>query len=174
MMTKTLRLRLLAATSLLSLLAVPAAYAAEGMGSASVEIVQALGVEETTALSFGTISPPSTGTQQFTLDYTDGTVTAGVGDGKVITGGTAGVFKITGAPEQAVNLAVTIGEFDGAGITVVAAHINGTSDTVAEAELDETGELTANIGGVIQIANTVVPTEDVPYTAVVTVTVLYN
>lgn len=130
------------------------ALAANFTGTGSITILESLAVSEESGVDFGYIHRPSSGTNTFMLSYSDNSVTTeGTGDAQLVEGtSTSGLYLISGAPEQAIQVSVSIVDFTDPGISIVEAHVNGLSDT-ANGQLDESGVYAAQVGGVVSISS---------------------
>jgi hypothetical protein len=157
-----------AALAFLSTLA--GAQVVDTSSTASVNVQPALSLTLVTDPDWGRVTRPPVGTARYTLDYATSAVTNTSGDGYAFDDGAAGEFTLSGAPNGPVSFSVSIGAFSGAGVSVVASHINGTSNSGTDT-LDGSGNLTLKIGGVLDIAaNATLAVQ----TATVTVTVDYQ
>jgi hypothetical protein len=124
-------------------------------GSATLSVMRALTLSETTPMSWGSIARPGNGTADYTLNYTSGAVTLTANTstaypGFAVDNGAAGVWAVTGEPSTGITYSVSIGAFDGTGVTVQAAHINGTANS-GTGTLDGSGNYTLNLGGVVRV-----------------------
>lgn len=138
--------------------------------TASVNVQPALSVTLITSPSWGQVTRPPTGSADYKLDYSTGAVTLLSGDGYAFDDGQVGEYTLSGAPSAPVSFSVSIGSFSGTGVTVVASHINGTTNAGTD-NLDGSGDLDLKIGGVLSIAaNASIETQ----TATVTLTVDYQ
>lgn len=128
------------------------AVAGEAEGSASITILESLAVSEETPMDFGYVHRPSQGSNTLELNPEDGTVeTNGSGDAQAVDGtSTSGVFAIQGAPEQAIQMSVSVVDFEDPSISFDEAFIDGPSD-VASTFLDEEGQHSAHVGGLVTI-----------------------
>jgi len=158
------------------LIAAPAAHAQLPVdGTATVTVLRALTLTETTPMGWGSVARPGNGTADYTLNYSTGAVTLSGTTSTAFPGfawdnGVAGVWAVTGEPSTAISFSVSIGAFDGTvPVTVQAAHINGTSSS-GTGTLDGSGNFTLNVGGIIRVSATATLGLQ---TATVTVTVDY-
>lgn len=144
-------------------------------GSGTVTIAAALTLAETTPMSWGTVAAPGDGTADYTLNYATGAVTLTASTSTTFPGyswdnGAAGLWALAGDANANVSFSVSIGAFDGTGVTVLASHINGTSAS-GTGTLDGSGDLDLNLGGIIRVAaNATLGL----HTSVVTVTADYD
>jgi hypothetical protein len=137
-------------------LAATAIPQATGTGTASVNCVVAIAVTETATTDWGKVARPSNGTTDYTLDWDTGAVTLSGSTSTGYTGytydtGHKGAWAVTGDPDATYSFSAAIGTFSGTGVTVQAAHINGTSDT-GSGTLSGTGTATLNTGGIIRVS----------------------
>jgi hypothetical protein len=139
-------------------------------GTASVDVQPALSLSLIASPSWGQVVRPTSGTATYKLDYSTGVVSVVSGLGYAFNNGHLGEYTLSGAPTAPVAFSVSIGSFSGTGVTVVAAHINGTSSSGTDV-LDGSGNLDLKVGGVLDIVSTA--SVEVQ-TATVTVTVDYN
>lgn len=168
-MKKTLwSLLLIACLTLVS--AIASAQATDTSGIASVDVQPAMSLSLVASPDWGKVTRPPSGTARFTLNYATGAVTLVSGSAYAFDNGQAGQYTVSGAPSAPVAFSASIGAFSGSGITVVASHINGTSSS-GTSNLDLTGSLTLNVGGIIDIASTATVAVQ---TATVTVSVDYQ
>jgi hypothetical protein len=143
-------------------------------GAATVDILRALTLTESTPMSWGSVARPGNGTADYTLNYSTGAVTLSANTSTAFPGfswdnGAAGVWAVTGEPSTAISFSVSIGAFDGTGVSVQAAHINATSASGTDT-LDGSGNFTLNVGGIIRVASNA---SLGAHTSTVTVTVDY-
>ena len=139
-------------------------------GVASINVQVALSLAKVTDPNWGRVTRPPTGTAEYTLNYTTSAVTNSAGDGYAFNDGAAGEFTLTGAASAPVTFSIGIGAFSGTGVSVVSAHINGTSSS-GTGSLSAGGTLTLKLGGVLGVAfNASLGAQ----TATVTVTVDYQ
>lgn len=170
------RLIMLTGAAAALLLAAPRAGAQLSVdGSATVTLLRALTLSETTAMSWGSVARPGNGTADYTLNYSTGAVTLSASTSTGFPGfswdnGAGGVWAVTGEPSTGISFSVAIGAFDGTGVSVQAAHINGTSNS-GTGTLSGGGAFTLNVGGIIRVTSAA--TLGVR-TATVTVTVDYT
>lgn len=170
-MHRRLAIRLISAIfALTTLSALSGAQVVDTTGTASVNVQPALSLTLVTNPDWGRVTRPPTGTARYTLDYATSAVTNTSGDGYAFDDGAAGEYTLSGAPSGPVSFSVSIGAFTGSGISVVASHINGTSNSGTDV-LDGSGLLTLKIGGVLDIDAAATLTAQ---TATVTVTVDYQ
>lgn len=142
----------------------------DSTATASVDVQPALSLSLIASPSWGQVVRPTSGTARYKLDYSSGAVTVVSGLGYAFDNGHFGEYTLSGSPGAPVTFTVAIGAFSGSGVTVVAAHINGTTNT-ATGTLDVGGNLDLRVGGVLDIAsNATVAVQ----TATVTVTVDYQ
>jgi hypothetical protein len=144
-------------------------------GTATVSIMKAITLSETTPMSWGSIARPANGTADYTLNYSTGAVsltatTSTNFPGFAVDNGTNGVWAVAGEASTGITFSVAIGAFDGTGLTVLAAHINGTSDNGTDT-LDASGDFTLNLGGILRVTSAASLGLQ---TATVTVTVDYS
>lgn len=139
-------------------------------GTASVDVQPALSLSLVASPSWGQVVRPTSGTARYKLNYSTGAVTVVSGLGFAFNNGHLGEYTLTGSPSAPVAFSVSIGAFSGTGVTVVASHINATSNSGTDV-LDGTGNLDLKVGGVLDISATA--TVEIQ-TATVTVTVDYN
>lgn len=169
---KTLRApqRVAAIAGLLVLSALGNAQVVDTSATANINIQAALSLTLDADLDWGRVTRPPTGTARYTLDYATGSVTNVAGDGYAFDDGTAGQFTLAGAPTAPVSFSISIGAFSGSGVSVVASHINGTSNAGTDS-LDGAGLLTLKLGGILDIDAAATLAAQ---TATVTVTVDYQ
>jgi hypothetical protein len=124
-------------------------------GSATLSVMRALTLSETTPMSWGSIARPGNGTADYTLNYSTGAVTLTANTstaypGFAVDNGAAGVWAITGEPSTGITYSISMGSFDGTGVSVQACHINSTANT-GLGTLDGSGNYTLNLGGVVRV-----------------------
>jgi hypothetical protein len=139
-------------------------------GTASVDVQPALSISLVTSPSWGRVVKPAAGTARYKLDYSSGAVTLVSGNGYAFDDGQIGEYTVSGSPGAPVAFSVGFGAFSGSGISVVAEHINGTSNSGTDV-IGIGGTLDLKVGGVLDIANTA--SVEVQ-TSTVTVTVDYQ
>lgn len=139
-------------------------------GVATVDVQPALSISLVTSPQWGRVVKPAAGTARYLLDYATGVVSLVSGDGYAFNDGQLGEYTVTGAPSAPLSYSVAIGAFDASGITVVASHINGASNS-GTGTLDVGGSYDLKVGGVLDIASTA--TVQVQ-SATVTVTIDYQ
>jgi hypothetical protein len=143
---------------LLGLCAMSSAQGLDGEGTAGVTVLKALTLTElSSGMSWGSVARPGNGTAEYTLGYNTGAVTLTNTTSTAFPGfawddGNAGEWAVTGEPSTGISFSVAIGAFDGTGVSVVAAHINGTSSS-GTGTLDGNGDYTLQVGGIIAIAS---------------------
>lgn len=151
------KLALMVGTAWMLLAAAPAAFAQLSVdGTGTVTILRALTLTETTPMGWGSVARPGNGTADYTLNYATGAVTLTANTSTAFPGfswdnGAAGVWAVTGEPSTAFSFSVSIGAFNGTGVSVQAAHINGLSSSGSDT-LDVSGNATLNVGGIIRVA----------------------
>ena len=146
-----------------------------GDGSASVNIAAALSLTENTAMNWGSVARPTNGTTDYTLNYATGAVTLTSTTSTVFPGfawnnGAAGAWTLSGEVSTAVTFSISIGAFTGTGVSVIASHINGTSNS-GTGTLSGGGTLALATGGIIRVTATAGLGS---HTSVVTVTANYQ
>jgi|GEM_PF-2552237 len=120
-------------------------------GVASINVQVALSLSKVTDPDWGRVTRPPSGTAEYTLNYTTSAVTNSAGDGYAFDDGAAGEFTLTGAASAPVTFAISIGAFSGATpVTVVAAHINGSSNS-GTGTLSGGGTLALKLGGILSV-----------------------
>ncbi|HVT11327.1 MAG TPA: hypothetical protein VHE55_03595 [Fimbriimonadaceae bacterium] len=170
-MNKNKTIWIVVATALYMILAVTAgAQVVDTNGTASVDVQPALSISLVTSPNWGKVVKPAAGTARYKLDYATGTVSLVSGDGYAFNDGQLGEYTVTGAPSAPISFSVAIGSFDASGVSVVASHINGTTDT-GTGTLDIGGSYDLKVGGILDIVSTA--TVQVQ-TATVTVTIDYQ
>jgi hypothetical protein len=151
--------------------AIAGAQVVDTSATASVDVQPALSLTLNASPNWGKVTRPPSGTARYTLNYNTGAVTLTSGDGYAFNDGAAGDFTLSGAPNAPVTFSISIGAFDGATpVSVVAAHINGTSGS-GTGTLSGGGTLTLKLGGIVDVSSTCTLAVQ---TATVTVTVDYQ
>jgi hypothetical protein len=121
-------------------------------GTASVDVQPALSIALVTSPSWGKVVKPAAGTARYKLDYATGAVTVVSGDGYAFDDGQLGEYTVSGSPGAPVAFSVGFGAFSGSGVSVVAEHINGNSNSGTDV-IGVGGTLDLKVGGVLDIAN---------------------
>jgi hypothetical protein len=117
----------------------------------------ALSVTETLTANWGRVALPANGTTDYTLDWSTGAValtssTSTDFQGFAFDDGWSGAWQISGGTAgSSVSYGISSGGFSGSGVSVVAMHIGGTSDS-GSGTLSMAGALTLQLGGVIRVA----------------------
>jgi hypothetical protein len=163
-----------AATAIMGLATTANAQAVD-TGSATISIMKAITLSETTPMSWGSVARPANGTTDYTLNYSTGAVsvtatTSTNFPGFAVDNGANGVWAVAGEASTGISYGISIGAFSGTGVTVLAAHINGTSDT-GTGTLDASGDYTLELGGVLRVT---AAASLGAHTATVTITVDYT
>src|SRR5579862_7874478 len=124
-------LAFIAVAALMVLSAVAAAQNSidDTSATASVDVQPALSLSLIASPSWGQVVRPTAGSAQYKLDYSSGAVTVVSGLGYAFDNGHFGEYTLSGAPNAPVAYTVAIGAFSGSGVTVIAAHINGTASS---------------------------------------------
>jgi hypothetical protein len=125
-------------------------------GSGTVSVVAALTLVEDTPMAWGTVARPGNGTTDYTLNYATGAVTLSATTSTAFPGfawdnGAAGAWTLSGEASTAVTFNISIAAFDGTGVTVIAGHINGASNSGSDT-LSVGGTLALATGGIIRVA----------------------
>lgn len=133
-------------------ISVAAAGGAEAQGSAGITVLESLQVTEEASMDFGYVHRPSEGENTLELTYDDDTVTTnGSGDAHYVEGtSSSGLYRISGTPEQAIQMSVAADDFEDPSIVLEDAFIDGYSNE-SSGYLDESGEYAAGVGGVVTI-----------------------
>lgn len=128
------------------------ATAQEAEGTAEIEIISNLEIEEIEIIQFGTIGKPTDGTQTFTLDPDTGEVDDSEDDGFAVDGeSSAGVYAVTGNNDEEVTITADVDvDFDLAGVSLASLDVNGGGEVV-DILLDGAGEAEINVGGTVNV-----------------------
>lgn len=131
---------------------VAVANPSQAQGTAGITILESLEVAEQQPMHFGYVHRPSEGTNTLVLGYNDDSViTQGSGDAQYVDGtSSSGMYLVSGAPEQSIQLSVFADDFEDSSIVLEDTFIQG-QDSEAVAQLDDAGQFLAGIGGVITI-----------------------
>jgi hypothetical protein len=148
------------------------AAAQEAEGTAEIEIIANLEIEEIELIQFGTIGKPTAGTQTFTLDPATGNVDDTDDDGFAVDGtSSAGLYAVTGNNGESVTVLADIDDdFDLNGVSLTGLDIEGAGDEFTFA-LDGAGEGEINVGGTVTVDSTA---DEGTSTANVTLTASYE
>ncbi|WP_168210580.1 DUF4402 domain-containing protein [Persicimonas caeni] len=129
-------------------------YAATETGTAHVEILTNLTIQEVTQMDFGIIAMPSTGTDSFSLDSA-GAVTHTGTDGTHSPGTqVVGTYDLTGEPGRLVDISTTVTTDFAAGVRLTEITLDdqvSNAGTPATTTLDTTGAATARMGGTVEV-----------------------
>ncbi|MDF1553974.1 MAG: DUF4402 domain-containing protein [Deferrisomatales bacterium] len=149
-----------------AILLAPAAQAATGAAPVHVTIVQPLQMSTTQVMEFGTIAPPSEGTQTFRLDALSATLEPGPGTGTASGEAFLAEFAVTGDPDRALDVQAEVTQdFADPALSLGNLQVGGAD------AFDSGGQATVRIGGTLSVAAGATPATHGD--AVITVTVNY-
>lgn len=119
--------------------------------NAAIDILAPISIEELDNLAFGSIVPPSSGTQKFKIDEaTGGTAITGAGTGGAfITGNHRGRYSISGANGAGYTLTSSTGSCTDA--------VNLQLTSIAVEYVGTLNEIPVYVGGTLQVKSTVSP-----------------
>lgn len=150
-----------------ALLLPPTARAATGAAPAHVTIVEPLQLSATQQMEFGTIAPPSSGSQSFRLDVSSEVLQAGSGDGAAGGQALLAEFTLTGDPLRALAVSAEVTQdFGDPALSLGDLQVTGGD------AFDASGQVAVRIGGTLTVASDAAPASHGD--AVITVTVDYQ
>ena len=170
-MFKTHNSQRLTSIGFLSLFAALAcAQGSDTTGTAMVSLQPTVSITRNADTNWGRVVVPATGTATYCLDGTTGATALMSGNGFSFSDGNAGDYSVTGVPFASVSYSVSVGSFNGTGVSITSMTINGATNS-GTGQLDGSGNLTIKLGGYLDVQSTAATTAR---TATISLTVDYQ
>ncbi len=147
--TRTIRRGVVAALCAMAA-AFSAAQASDSSGTASAAILSSLSISRNSDTNWGRVLAPSSGTATYYLDYSSGSTSVSSGSGYCFSDGNAGDYTVSGAQYASVSYSVSVGSFNGSGVSISTMYINGSGGS-GTGQLDGSGNLNLRLGGYLDV-----------------------